>query len=70
MIKFLGCLWWLYKERLKLGCGYIDRLPWREADETTFIIAYKMLLTTKLDPNLLLYSHMDNSTKPLGNALV
>lgn len=69
-MKFFGCLLQVYKERLKLGYGYIGGLPWREADEKTFIIALKMFLITNLDPNLLLYSHTDNSTKPLGNAHV
>lgn len=44
--------------------GYIGGLSWREAKENT--LPEKMLFLTKLDPNLLLYSNMDNSTKPLG----
>ena len=70
MIKFFGCLLQVYKERLKSGYWHVGRLPWREAEESAYIIAWKMFLITKLDPNLLLYSHMDNSAKPLGNAHV
>lgn len=58
MMKFFGCLLQVYKERLNLEYGYIGRLPLKEADENTFIIAWKMFLITKLDPTLLLYSYI------------